>query len=253
MSAASPDRVGIPEAAERAQGPAESPLVSVVIPAYNEGARIESTLAGVRAAIAELGLQDRCEIIVVDDGSADDTAAAARRAGGARVRQLERNRGKGRALAAGLDASAGGVLLMLDADLGDSAAGCAALLNPVLQGEADMTVASFPAAAGGGGFGLVVRLARWGVRRLTGRQLGAPLSGQRAMTRAVWERIDRIAAGYGAEVGLDVDVLRAGFRLLEIPTQMTHRAGGRDLSGFRHRGGQLAAVARTLLARWLRG
>src|SRR5205814_8231717 len=133
----------------------------------------------------------------------------------------------------------------LDADLGESAAECAPLLAPVLTGEADMTLAVFPGLRGSGGFGLVARLARWGVQCLTGRRLAAPLSGQRAMTRAVWERVGRTAPGYGAEVGLDVDVLRAGFRLVEVPTRMSHKAGGRDLVGFRHRGRQMGAVVRT--------
>jgi hypothetical protein len=115
-----------------------------------------------------------------------------------------------------------------------------------------MTLAVFPGLRGSGGFGFVARLARWGVQRLTGRRLTAPLSGQRALTRALWERLGRMARGYGAEVGLDVDALRAGFRLLEVPTTMSHKAGGRNLAGFRHRGRQMVAIVGTLLERWRR-
>jgi hypothetical protein len=120
----------------------------------------------------------------------------------------------------------------------------------VLSGEADMTVATFPSPGGSGGFGVVVRLARWGVRRLTGRTLAAPLSGQRAMRREVWERCGPFAGGYGAETALDIDVLRAGFRLIEFPTTMAHKSEGRTWAGFSHRGRQLLAVGMALLSRW---
>ena len=115
-----------------------------------------------------------------------------------------------------------------------------------------MTIAMFPAAGRTGGFGWAVWLARWGVRRLTGVSLRAPLSGQRAFPRAVWEAVGRIAPGYGAEVGLDVDTLRAGFRILEVPTAMSHHPAGRGLAGFRHRGRQMLSIARTLMSRWLK-
>lgn len=225
---------------------------SVVIPAFNEAPSITSAVRSVQAALAAIPGCD-LEIIVVDDGSRDGTAEAAERAGvGVTVIRQERNRGKGAALNAGLSAARGDILMMLDADLGESAGECDRLLQPVVAGEADMTLAQFPARPGGGGFGLALRLARWGVRRLTGRCLSAPLSGQRAFTRAVWERVGSVAPGYGAETGLDVDVLRAGFRLVEVPTSMSHKATGRDWAGFRHRGRQCAAIARTLLARWLK-
>lgn len=228
---------------------ADAPRLSVVIPAYNEGDRLGATLAAVRGALNETGFAVQYELIVVDDGSSDGTGEVAAAAGALLICQPA-NRGKGAALEAGFSAARGELLMMLDADLSDSAGECAALLTPVLAREADMTVAVFPGVRGAGGFGLVARLARWGVQRLTGRCLAAPLSGQRAMTRAVWERVVRIAPGYGAEVGLDIDVLRAGFRLAEVPTAMSHKAGGRDLAGFRHRGRQMIAVAWTLLSRW---
>lgn len=227
-----------------------APRVSVILPAYNEADTIGGAIAAVREALGALGLGAAHEILVIDDGSRDDTEAAARAAGGAAVVRFARNRGKGAALEHGFRAARGEVLLMLDADLAGSAGQCERLLGPVLRGEADMTVAVLPPTCGGG-FGTVVRVARWGVRRLTGRHLAAPLSGQRALTRAVWEAIGRVAPGYGAEVGLDVDALRAGFRLLEVPTEMAHRAHGRSWAGFRHRGRQLLAVVRTLLARSL--
>lgn len=221
--------------------------VIALIPAHDEAARIADTVAAAR------GIPCLDRVLVIDDASSDGTGELASEAG-AEVLRLDRNAGKGAALDAGLarlreDA---GVLLLLDGDLGPSAAQGALLLAPVLAGEADMTVAVFPRAEGKAGFGLVKGLARFGIRLLGGRPgrafpASAPLSGQRAMTRAAWETVTPFAFGYGVEVALTVRALRAGLRVLEVPTQMTHAATGRDVAGFSHRGRQFLHVARALL------
>ncbi|MGO0122872.1 glycosyltransferase family 2 protein [Desulfothermobacter acidiphilus] len=215
------------------------PKVSVIIPAYNEEKRIAATVRAVKV-LPEVG-----EVIVVDDGSRDGTARQAAGAG-ARVVRLERNRGKGAALAAGLAVAAGEVLLLLDADLEDSARQAGELLLPVLQGRADMTVAVFPATRHKGGWGLVKALARYGVRWLTGREVQAPLSGQRAIRREVLLRLLPFAPGFGVEVALTVKALRQGLRVEEVPVSLRHRLTGRRLSDFWHRGRQFKDVLFTL-------
>jgi predicted glycoside hydrolase/deacetylase ChbG (UPF0249 family) len=93
--------------------------LSVIVPAYDEGDHIASSLERLRACLEAGGRP--FEILVVDDGSRDDTAAAAGAiaAADARVRVLrhERNRGKGRALASGVAAAREEILVLLDADL----------------------------------------------------------------------------------------------------------------------------------------
>jgi hypothetical protein len=221
--------------------------VAVVIPAHDESERIGAT---VRAA---LGIAGVGRVLVVDDASADATAELAA-AAGAEVLRLPANVGKGAALDAGLarvraDAD---VVLMLDGDLGDSASQGSLLLEPVLAGEAAMSIATFPPPAGKAGFGLVKGLARFGIRALGGPAARvfpaiAPLSGQRAMTRECWERVTPFAFGYGVEVALTVRALRAGLAVVEVPTTMTHAATGRDTAGFAHRGRQFGHVAMALL------
>lgn len=221
------------------------PSVSAVVPAFNEERRVAETVRALRSS----GAAD--EVIVVDDGSRDRTAAVAE-AAGARVLRLVDNRGKGEALNRGAALARGDVLLFVDADLGETAAEAARLVEVVRAGEADMAVAVFPRPRHAGGFGLVIGLARFGIRALTGMRLQAPLSGQRAMLRRVFDAVGRCAGGFGAEVGLTVDAARAGFCIVEVRTVMAHRATGRDLAGFTHRGRQFVAVLRVLAARAIR-
>jgi glycosyltransferase involved in cell wall biosynthesis len=219
--------------------------VIALIPAHDEAQRIVATVT----ATASIAGVDR--VLVIDDGSGDDTAARAE-AAGAEVLRLGRNAGKGAALDAGLALvrAEADIVLLLDGDLGESASEGERLLGPVVRGEADMTVAAFPRPTGKAGFGLVKGLARAGIRLLGGRgfEPTAPLSGQRALDRDALEAVTPFAFGYGVEVALTVRALRSGLRVLEVPTQMSHAATGRDAAGFLHRGRQFAHVARAIVA-----
>ncbi|NTU71112.1 MAG: glycosyltransferase family 2 protein [Coriobacteriia bacterium] len=215
--------------------------MAVLIPAHDEAERIAAT---VEAALAIDGVT---RVVVVDDGSEDDTAILAERAG-AKVVRMFGNAGKGGALEAGAKrVENADIVLLLDGDLGETASQGAALLGPIVAGEADMTIATFPRPEGKAGFGFVMRLARWGIVRYGGPfTANAPLSGQRAITGECLARTRPFLSGYGVEVGLTVRALRAGFRLLEVPTTMAHAATGRDVSGFVHRGRQFVHVSLAL-------
>jgi dolichyl-phosphate beta-glucosyltransferase len=98
---------------------APTPAISVVIPAYNEEARLGPTLERAMAFLAGRG--QPWEIVVADDGSTDRTReVAATAAGGSphvRVLALTPNRGKGAAVRAGMLAAGGERVLFSDADL----------------------------------------------------------------------------------------------------------------------------------------
>ncbi|MBC7808288.1 MAG: glycosyltransferase family 2 protein [Akkermansiaceae bacterium] len=224
------------------------PGVAVILPAYNEGERIVATVG------AALTLPHVRMVVVVDDGSADETASVARKAG-ATVLRHERNRGKAAAMETGARhiTQMGMLLLFLDADLKETAAEAAKLIDPIVRDEADMTIATFPKLPGGGGMGFVVRLARWGIQTTTGRTMEAPLSGQRCVRRGVLDAALPLAPGFGVETALTIDVLKAGYRILEIPTQMAHRVTGTDLRSHLHRARQWRDVAKALLPRLLKG
>ncbi len=97
----------------------KAPRLSVVVPCYNEEARLPRTLEQVERYLDDHGAD--YEVILVDDGSTDGTRQLmeAAAAGNARVRihVLPHNRGKGRALAEGVATARGSEILVTDADL----------------------------------------------------------------------------------------------------------------------------------------
>lgn len=232
--------------------------VAAIIAARDEAARIVSTVHAVR------GIDGVDLVVVVDDGSSDSTARLAGEAGAVVVIH-PRNRGKAAAMSTGartvadLDrrepARSGRPrdLLFIDADLEDSAANMAVLVGPVTTGQADMTVAVLPPqTTSGGGHGFVVRLARNGIERLTGRTPAQPLSGQRCLSRTAYEAALPLARGWGVEVGLTIDVLSAGLRMLEVPCELQHRVSGSDWRGQVHRARQYRDVWLAIAVRRLR-
>ena len=227
--------------------------MACVIPAKDEAERITATVEAVlRIAAVDL-------VIVVDDGSSDGTAAAAEQAGAIVVRH-QTNRGKAAAMESGAAAVAerDGTdprhLLFLDADLAGSATAAEPLIGPVRAGEADMTIGTLPTqtrpdGSRPGGHGVVVTLARAGIERATGWAPAPPLSGQRCLTREAFDAALPLARGFGVETALSIDLARQGFRILEVPIEVRHRATGSDLRGQVHRGRQFLHVGRALARR----
>ncbi len=113
--------------------------LSVVVPAYREGRRIEATVAELRSTLAA-SVGDDLEIVVVDDGSDDDTAQRAA-AAGAVVIELPENRGKGAAVRAGVLAATGRSIVFTDADLAYPPSAVAEIMHELESGW-DMVVGS---------------------------------------------------------------------------------------------------------------
>jgi hypothetical protein len=197
--------------------------------------------------VAVAGVEGVDRVIVVDDGSRDGTANVAE-AAGATVVRLPTNRGKGAAVKAGVAAAPDAdVLLLIDADVGASAGSAGELLAPVLADEADLVVGVLPKGSTGG-LGTIKRLAAAGIRRAAGVTVQAPLSGQRAVRAELLRDVPSVER-FGLEVGMTIDAVRSGARLLEVPVPMTHRRTGRSVAGFVHRGRQGADIVRSMWPR----
>lgn len=175
-----------------------------VIPAYNE----EETLGEVIRVLGDVDIVER--VVVISDGSTDSTAEVAR-AGGAEVIELEQNVGKGGAMQRGIDRADADVYLFLDADLiGLSSCHVCGLLEPVLSGEAEMTLGVF----------------EYG-RPITdlALQVAPYLSGQRAVHRQVLEAMSGLdAARFGVEMALTRHIRRNNVTIKVVPLRnLTHR------------------------------
>lgn len=218
--------------------------VLVLIPAFNEESTVALTVSGVKK------LEGVEKVVVVNDGSRDKTAQVAQEAG-AEVVNFSKNLGKGKALRLALDQFNWRLyraVVFIDADVGETSKEAKKLIDPVLKGKADMVIGLLPKPSQKGGFGLVKKLARWGISKLTGFQSQAPLSGQRACSAKLLQQV-ALEGGFGLEVALTIDALRQGFRVFEVPIQMSHSVTSRNLAGFLHRGKQFADVLKVLIPR----
>jgi glycosyltransferase involved in cell wall biosynthesis len=202
----------------------------VLVPAFNEAARITRVLAGVRTAVPD------ATVLVVDDGSTDDTALAARVAG-ARVVRLPFNLGAGVAAQTGYKLAVRegfDCVVQLDADGQHEPSDIPALLDVIAGRQADVAIGS--RFLGGVAYrpGLLRRtgmgLFRWLAWLLTGVRFSDVTSGFRAFSGDVARYV---ATEWYPTDYADADVLitlrRAGFRLQEVPVRMYPRAGGRSM------------------------
>ncbi|HEX3609802.1 MAG TPA: glycosyltransferase [Solirubrobacterales bacterium] len=225
---------------------AGAPPLAVIVAARNEADRVGETIAALRDVFPAAA------IWVADDASDDGTADVAM-AAGARVVSRGRPHGKGANVTAAAEAALSEaepvrLVLLCDGDLAASAAALEPLVAAVAAGECDLAVAAFGQRVGGG-FGLALGFARWAIRRLCGFEAEAPISGQRAMRTDVLRTALPFARGYGMELGMTVDAVRAGYRVGEYELDLSHRATGRSLGGFVHRGRQLLDFVRAYLSR----
>jgi hypothetical protein len=201
--------------------------LTILVAARDEEERVAETVANLLLAFPG------AEVIVADDGSRDATAAVAEKAG-ARVVRLPR-RGKGQALTLAERVAPAGPLLLCDADLrGD--------LSPLVASDADVAIAVFSRRQGGG-FGVAKRAARRLIRALAGFDAREPLSGQRHLSERARAECFPLAAGFGVETRMTIDAVREGLAVDEVELPLEHRATGRDVRGFAHRGRQLADIA----------
>ena len=214
--------------------------LSIVIPAYNESARIAKTL---REVLSYLDAQPGGgEVIVVDDGSKDDTtrvseetiSAHPRRRSEGRVIRVEPNRGKGNAVRTGLLEARNTVAAFFDADLSMPVTETPKLVEPIRSGQYDIV---------------------FGSRALDRKLIGTHQPWTREQSGRVFNRLMRLATGLpfkdtqcgfkafrmdvcrpvveGALIdrfGFDVELLfvayRAGLRMLEYPVRWDDVAGG---------------------------
>jgi glycosyltransferase involved in cell wall biosynthesis len=214
------------------------PRLSIVVPAYNEAARLGRSLHEIVRYLNDT--REPSEVIVVDDGSTDETAEIARQSMqdsgvvSTRVVRYEENRGKGYAVRLGLLAAQANIALFSDADLSTPITETPKLVDPIRSGEVDLTFGSraldrrligvhqpWRREQGGRVFNLIVRMA-------TGLPFWDTQCGFKAFRLSVCRPL--IEAAQIDRFGFDVELIYlaqlARLRLQEIPVRWNHTAGG---------------------------
>ena len=192
----------------------------VILPALNEEATVGRVIQAIPRSIPGV---DQMEAIVIDDGSTDRTAEAAR-AAGAEVISFGRNRGLGRAFAAGIDAAlaAGADLIVnMDADGQFDPATIPELIRPLLEGRAEFATCTrfarkdlIPKMPGVKRWGNVA--VAWGISFLTSHQFTDVSCGFRAYSRETALRLNLFGDfTYTQETFLDL--VRKKIPMAEVP------------------------------------
>jgi len=207
--------------------------LSIIVPAYNEAARLPATLDVLEAHLARSGIAT--EILVVDDGSTDRTKTVVQgrppSAVTVGVIALAANRGKGRAVATGVAASRGRVVAFIDADLPYTLANLDYAVDVVARGAADAAFGardladssydpSYPLArqVAGRTYAALVRLA-----------LGLPFGDTQCGLKSFRGDLARwlfpvlSIPGFGFDVELAYLVCTRGYRIERFPVTLSHR------------------------------
>ena len=214
------------------------PPFTVVIPCYNEAARIGATA---RTTIDYLGANSpESELIIVNDGSTDATSSVAKAVlaeARLQTRLLENfpNRGKGAAVRSGLLAATKPIGLFFDADLSTPLSEIPKVIEPIAKGDVDLAFGSraldrkligvhqpWRREQAGRVFNLVVRLA-------TGMPFWDTQCGFKAFRLDVCRSILEKAriSGFAFDVELLFLAYRAGLRLREVPVRWNHAEGSK--------------------------
>jgi len=197
-----------------------APLLSVIIPVYNERETVLRVIEAVRESPVE------SEIIVVDDGSTDGTAELLKARFGegdeaVRLILLPYNRGKGHALRQGFEAATGHILLIQDADLEYDPIQYPSLLAPILSGDADVV---FGSRFLGGSHRVLYFWHSVGNRLLTtlsniftDLNLTDMESCYKVFRRPVLQSIALTEEGFGIEPEITARIAQRGWRVYEVP------------------------------------
>jgi glycosyltransferase involved in cell wall biosynthesis len=211
------------------------PMVSIIVPAFNEAARIAESVRKIDAFARQSPLS--LELIIVDDGSVDDTAEIVRRLGvkGLRLIHNDENHGKGHTVRQGVLAAAGKYVLFTDADLSAPIEELTKLHDIALRENADVVIGSRNVdrryiekhqsrsrELGGIVFNLMVRLFLG--LRLQDTQCGFKLF-HRERSRPAFEK--QTTSGFGFDPEVLFIAKRYGLKICEAPVRWSHSEGSK--------------------------
>ena len=199
-------------------------LLSIIIPAFNEAAFLPEVIRRVVETPYDK------EIIIVDDGSTDGTREYLKGlvSEGIKVIVHEKNMGKGAAMRTGIAVASGDVVIVQDADLEYDPKDYPVLLEPIMQGKADVVYGSrflggphrvlfFWHSVGNSLITLISNM-------FTDLNLTDMETGYKAFRKKVFEAITIESNRFGFEPEITAKVAKKGFRIYEVPISYSGRS-----------------------------
>ena len=204
-------------------------MLSIVVPDYNEEHTIGDIIDRLKATLQKTGLKS--EIIVIDDHSRDRSAEISLNKH-AKVYSLKQHMGKGFALRAGFKKAKGEIIVTIDSDGSNRPEELPLLLNPILQGKADLVIGSRfsgnPPTSGKRFNAAGVHIFNLMIKILTGASVSDSQSGYRAMKSEVLDDLRLKSGTYEIESEMLVKIVRRGFRVREVPVSFEQRTYGKS-------------------------
>jgi len=198
------------------------PRIAILIPCYNEELTVGEVVRNFRAALPG------SDIWVFDNNSTDRTAEIARDAGARLAYELRQ--GKGYVVQRMFQDIEADVFVMVDGDGTYPAGDVHKLIEPILLGNADMTVGSRLTQESKSEFRSLNRLGNYfflrAINFIFGVRLTDILSGYRAFSRRFVKNIPLFGGGFETETELTIKALGRGYRILEIPVSLKARPEG---------------------------
>jgi glycosyltransferase involved in cell wall biosynthesis len=199
-------------------------LLSIIIPAFNEAAFLPEVIRRVEETPYDK------EIIIVDDGSTDGTREYLKGlvSEGIKVIVHEKNMGKGAAMRTGIEVATGDIVIVQDADLEYDPKDYPVLLEPIMQGKADVVYGSrflggphrvlfFWHSIGNSLITLISNM-------FTDLNLTDMETGYKAFRKKVFETITIESNRFGFEPEITAKVAKKGFRIYEVPISYSGRS-----------------------------
>ena len=204
------------------------PILSIVIPAYNEERFIGTLLEQVRAVpLADLGVSK--EVIVVDDCSRDSTSEIVSRVPDVRLHRLPVNSGKGAAVRAGIGLATGDYLIIQDADLEYDPQDYVPMMRAILEGRGEAVYGSrylergrhanqsLLAYLGGRSLSLVMLAT-------TGHYITDTVTALKLFPRMLLPSLALETKGFETDHEITAKVLARGLRIVEVPVKYMPRS-----------------------------
>lgn len=210
-----------------------NPVISVIIPALNEAETISQVIQELEQYTP---YPDSTEILVVDGGSGDGTQDSVVNNGAKLI--VEPRPGYGRAIRTGIERARGNIVVIVDADATYETSDLPQLVDPLLQGNADVSLATriggklLPGAMPQFNY-VGNKIFTWLYNKLYHQSVSDTQTGFRAMTRKALQVIKLIEDDMAISTEILTQAAKHGLRIFEIPSTYKLRVGKPKLRRFK--------------------